>query len=73
MVDLPPLLDDFQVRSLARDAWRRQFSADAVLEARLAAGAAGPRPHPVVPVPAMLSRQVVQSDLFLSVPKVVNK
>lgn len=66
MADLPPLLDDFQVRSLARDAWRRQLSADAMLEARLAGGAAGPRPQPVVLKPgrALVASLPAQPDLF---------
>lgn len=63
------LLDDFEVRRLARDAWRRQLAADAMLEARLAAGAAGPRPQLVVPVPpGRKSSEPVTGDLFGTLP-----
>lgn len=66
-MNLPGQLDDFEVRRLARDAWRRQLVADAMLEARLAAGAAGPRPQLVIPVqPGRVQLAVpVTLDLFV--------
>lgn len=66
---IPDLLDDFEVRFRARDAWRRQLAADAMLEARLAAGAAGPRPQLVVPVPpGRKLPEPVTGDLFGTLP-----
>lgn len=55
-------LSDFEVRALARDAWRRQQIADGLLAQRLAAL---PRPAPVKPA---AKPRFVTGDLFASLP-----
>lgn len=56
------VLDDFELRASARDAWRRQQVADLILDQKLSAM---PRPAPVRPAPPL---RFVTGDLFATQP-----
>lgn len=69
MKELPPMLDDVELRALCAQAWRRQIVADERLARKLAAS---PRPAPVVIVKPKVSSpspvQLTFADLFHAKP-----